>query len=335
MSLKLELKTDFSPEEDVDFIERLSSSAAPEIHYDLEEKVERYPHLRERFRYEAKKRGEYTPSRSLSFGAPASMMPMQSPQMQMPMMPGQMMPGQMPMMYPGVQYPQMRQQVPMDPEKQMLVQTTINPDTVFNDPNGKKQRYYIMNTRDNAVFVSIGNKEENSWKCENFSHLGSIPDNFFDYHGFRECFYGPNPALIFLTEEQYRQRKDIVLRREEMERQRREQLVDRVQMRGGHAGSRDEGAYGDPYESYSNMAQQAQGEVVNGIYLYGQAGAPLPGMHMPHAYGQPSISETMDIGGGNMPGLSDILAMAQGEISANEDGLIPSAELNSILNSMQ
>lgn len=330
---KLESKTDFAPEEDVDFIEKLSPSATPEIHYDLQERIEKYPHLRDRFRYEAKKRGEYTPSRSLCLGG-SSPMQMSMPQSQQPMMqPGmmpQMMPGQYPYQYP----PNMMPQQQMDPEKQMLIQTNINPDEVFNSEDSKKKRYYIMNTRDNAVFVSIGNKEENSFKIENFSHINSIPDQFFNHHGFRECFYGSNPALIFITEEDYRQRKEIVLRREERERQRQEEIVERAQQRGGHAGGRDEGAYGDPYESYSNMYQNTQGEVVNGVYLYG--GTPMAG-HIPQrGYGQQSISETMDIGGSNALGLSEVLAMARGgDVPAGEEGLMSTADLNSILGQIE
>lgn len=339
---RLELRTDFAPEEDIDFIEKLSSSATPEIHYDLQEKIERYPHLRDRFRYEAKKRGEYTPARSLSLGSnSAYQMTMPYPQQinhptgqMMPhMMPG-MMPHMMPGQYSPYQYPQHMIYQNIDPEKQMLTQTNVNPDDVFNSPDGKKKRYFIMNTRDNAVFVSIGNKEENSIKIENFSHINSIPDQFFDYHGFRECFYGPNPALIFITEEDYRKRKDIVLMREERERQRREEIVDRIGQRGGHAGGRDENAYGDPYASYSSMTQSAQGEVVNGVYLYGST--PMPGRHMSHGYGNQSISETMDIGGNNTLGLSEVLAMAKGgSVSVGEDGLMSTSELNSILGQIE
>lgn len=346
--MKIKKTLDFIPEN----VETIEKIAAIQSSYDYHSKVEAAPEFREKFRYLAKIRGSYIPSRqAVSMNLGRSIVPSESLYAQSPSgsnldmnndsngIPDWAMPNkksvsgfnqeyQFPGMPPlqqvgGPQYqPASKVSGKINQFTMAMLRGAIHPDSVF-DTENKPRNLVVQNVTEGPVVIAIGKvsvgrgnvedfENKNYIKIDSFKSLDQIPNEFFSSIQFRNSFYSQPPSLIFISDKQYRERVRYVEAKKEHERLMFEELRNRI----------EDGAAGGVVRKEGNDASSMMSRASGSQTMYD---------NMPE-YDDGTVVHmdvTEDITRGNQGGLTQHM-----QSIAESDGTMSEDEIGSYLRSM-
>lgn len=186
--MKLKKRIDFEPD-NVKFYERPIS-----IDVDWREKMESCPEFRERYRFEAKKIGVYSPAKKI--------------------IPQNIIYNQQNLIPQNNENNYLQQYNSIDEERNVSVNylpssgkfPSIRPESIFNiELKEIKKLIFIKNQKEGPVVIGFGSgkDESNRYIIKKYESIFNVPQYVYENNSFRKLFFGKRPILVFITEDQY------------------------------------------------------------------------------------------------------------------------------------